>query len=64
VQDKKTRGIKIYVDLRKINDACLYDPFLTQFSLVYGKEAVIPMEFIFPSLCIVVIIVLSESGVV
>jgi hypothetical protein len=31
VQDKKTRGIKICVDLRKLNDACLHDPFPTPF---------------------------------
>ena len=29
VQDKKTRGIRICVDLRKLNDACLHDPFPT-----------------------------------
>jgi len=29
VQEKKTREIKIYVDLRKMNDACLMDPFPT-----------------------------------
>jgi hypothetical protein len=27
VQDKKTGGIIIFVDLRKLNDACLHDPF-------------------------------------
>jgi hypothetical protein len=32
VQDKKTRGIRIYVDLRKLNDACLHDPFPTPFT--------------------------------
>jgi hypothetical protein len=26
VHDKKTREIRIYVDLRKLNDACLHDP--------------------------------------
>jgi hypothetical protein len=31
VQDKKIGGIRIYVDLRKINDACLHDPFPTPF---------------------------------
>lgn len=31
VQDKKTGEIKIYVDLRKLNDACLTDPFPTPF---------------------------------
>jgi hypothetical protein len=44
VQDKKTGGIKICVDLRKLNDACLHDPFLTPFTdevleNVGGKEA-------------------------
>ena len=32
VQDKKTWGIKICVDLRKINDRCLHDPFPTPFT--------------------------------
>jgi hypothetical protein len=32
VEDKKQgRGIKICVDLRKLNDACLHDPFPTLF---------------------------------
>jgi hypothetical protein len=31
VQDKKTRGIRICVNLRKLNYACLHDPFLTPF---------------------------------
>jgi hypothetical protein len=31
VQDKKTCEIRICVDLRKINDACLHDPFPTPF---------------------------------
>jgi len=29
VQDKKKREIRIYVDLRKLNDAFLHDPFPT-----------------------------------
>jgi hypothetical protein len=32
VQDKKTREIRICVDLRKMNDACLHDPFPTPFT--------------------------------
>jgi hypothetical protein len=32
VQEKKQGGIRIYVDLRKLNDACLYDPFPTTFT--------------------------------
>jgi hypothetical protein len=32
VQDKRTRGIMICVDLRKMNDACLHDPFATPFT--------------------------------
>ena len=33
MQDKKTSGeVKICVDLRKINDACLHDPFLNPFT--------------------------------
>jgi hypothetical protein len=31
VQDKKQGGIMIHVDLRKLNDACLHDPFPTPF---------------------------------
>jgi hypothetical protein len=31
VQDKKQGGIRICVDLRKLNDACLHDPFPTPF---------------------------------
>jgi hypothetical protein len=32
VQDKKQgRGIRICVDLRKLNDACLHNPFPTSF---------------------------------
>jgi hypothetical protein len=32
VQDKKTRGIRICIDLRKLNDACLHDSFPTPFT--------------------------------
>jgi hypothetical protein len=32
VKDKKIGGIKIFVDLRKLNDACLHDPFPTPFT--------------------------------
>jgi hypothetical protein len=32
VQDKNTEEIRIYVDLRKLNDACLHDPFPTPFT--------------------------------
>ena len=33
VQDNKTTGeVCIYVDLRKLNDACLHDPFPTPFT--------------------------------
>ena len=43
VQDNKTRGIRICVDLRNLNDAFLHDPFLTPFTdevveNVGGKE--------------------------
>jgi hypothetical protein len=31
VQDKKAGGIKICVDLRNLNDACLHNPFPTHF---------------------------------
>jgi hypothetical protein len=31
VHDRKTRGITICVDFRKLNDACLHDPFPTTF---------------------------------
>jgi hypothetical protein len=44
VRDKKTGGIMICMDLRKLNDACLCDPFTTPFidevlENVGGKEA-------------------------
>jgi hypothetical protein len=44
VQEKKHRGIRICVDLRKLNDACLHDPFPTPFTNevsdnVGGQEA-------------------------
>jgi hypothetical protein len=32
VQDNKIDGIRICVDLRKLNDACLHDPFPTPFT--------------------------------
>lgn len=32
VHDKKTREVRICVDLRKLNDACLIDPFPTPFT--------------------------------
>jgi hypothetical protein len=32
VQEKKQGGIRICVDLRKLNDACLHDPFPTHFT--------------------------------
>jgi hypothetical protein len=32
VQEKKTRFIQICADLRKMNDACLHDPFPTPFT--------------------------------
>jgi hypothetical protein len=32
VQDKEIGGIKICVDMRKLNDACLHDPFPTSFT--------------------------------
>jgi hypothetical protein len=32
VQDKKSREIEIFVDIRKLNDACLHDPFPTHFT--------------------------------
>ena len=31
MQDKKTGEVQICVNLRKLNDACLHDPFLTPF---------------------------------
>lgn len=32
VQEKKQKGeIRIWVDLRKLNDACVHDPFPTPF---------------------------------
>ena len=32
VQDKNICEVWIYVDLRKLNDACLHDPFSTPFT--------------------------------
>jgi hypothetical protein len=32
VQEKKQGGVMICVDLRKLNDACLHDPFPTPFT--------------------------------
>jgi hypothetical protein len=32
VQDKKMGDIKICVDIRKMNDACLHDPFAMSFT--------------------------------
>ena len=33
IQDKKTSGeVRVCVDLRKLNDACLHDPFPTPFT--------------------------------
>jgi hypothetical protein len=32
VQDKKSGEVRIYVDLRKLTDACLHDPFPTPFT--------------------------------
>ena len=32
IQDKKTREIQIYVDLRNLNDTSLHDPFPTPFT--------------------------------
>ena len=32
VQDKKAGEVRIYVDLRKLNDACMHDPFPTPFT--------------------------------
>ena len=45
IQEKKTKGeIRICVDLRKLNDSCVHDPFPTPFSdeildNVGGQEA-------------------------
>ena len=32
VQDKKIGQVWIFFDLRKLNDACMHDPFLTPFT--------------------------------
>ena len=32
VQDKNTHEVHIYVDLRKLNDSCMHDPFPTLFT--------------------------------
>jgi hypothetical protein len=44
VHDKKTGGIRLCVDMRKLNDAYLHDPFPTPFidevlDNIGGKEA-------------------------
>jgi len=41
IQDKNTGGILICIDLRKLNDACLHDPFTTPFTyeVVEKQEA-------------------------
>jgi hypothetical protein len=44
VQDKKIGGSKIFLDMRKLRDACMHDPFPTSFTdevmeNVGGKEA-------------------------
>jgi hypothetical protein len=31
IQEKKQGGIRTFVDMRKLNDACLHDPFPTPF---------------------------------
>ena len=31
VQDKKTCEVRIYVDMGKLDDTCMHDPFLTPF---------------------------------
>ena len=60
VQKKKQKGeIRICVDLRKLNDACVHDPFLTPFtdevldnvgrqeaySFTYGIEMTFAMDW-------------------
>jgi hypothetical protein len=32
IQEKKQGGIRSFLDLRKLNDACLHDPFPTPFT--------------------------------
>jgi hypothetical protein len=44
LQEMNTQGIRIYVDIRNLNDACLHDPFPTPFTdevleNVVGQEA-------------------------
>jgi hypothetical protein len=36
----------------------------TPFILVYGKEAVVPLEFLVPSLCVITITNMTERGIV
>ena len=38
LQDKKTGEVRICVDLRKLNDACMHDPFPTPFTVSSLKE--------------------------
>ena len=32
IQHKKTSEIRIFINLRKLNDACVHDPFSTPFT--------------------------------
>ena len=52
VQDKKTGEIRICVDLRKLNDGCMHDPFPTPFTDevlegIGGQESVLFYRWIF-----------------
>jgi len=68
VQEKKVKGeIRIYVDLRKLNDVCLHDPFHTPFTdealeNVGGQEVVMPMKYIVLSLRIAVVTYMADPS--
>ena len=70
IQEKKTKGeICIYVDLRKLKDACIHDPFPTPFSdeildSVDGKDVIMPIEYVVPSLRIATFTNMAYSDII
>jgi hypothetical protein len=59
VQEKKTGGIRICVDLRKLNDACMHDPFPTPFTYEFlenvGGQEVYSFTYRFSVYCQIII---------